>query len=115
MEAPVSTKTFVRTLLTGTSIDDEDRGDGFFFRTEISPPRYLLTCFFDVDNAMQYVRTDGKRSIDETPRREKDVDSDMVDGQMASDNGEVGPASVAEALVGAVAKVKDVFGLRVDG
>ena len=61
--APVSTKTSVRIPLTKTSMDDEDRGDGFFLYLEVSPPRYLLSGFFVVDKIEQCVPADGMHAL----------------------------------------------------
>ena len=82
---------------------------------EISPPRYLLTHVFSTWT----VRCNMSKlmaSVALTRRcGGRDIDSDKADGQMTLDNGVIWLASVAEALVGVVAKAKDVFRLRVGG
>ena len=75
-------------------MDDEDRGDGFFLYSEVSPPRYLLRGSFVVDKVELCVPADGMHSIDELWKHGTVVDFQNIDQPMAREEKNQWTASV---------------------
>lgn len=115
MEAPVSTKTSVSTLLTNTLIDEEDNGDGFFFETEVSPPRYLPKCFFGWGRCGRDVRSRNKNNIAEHGEEATSGGRQIVDQHVVMTGEERLIASVAVERVDVIATMENLLYGRPDG